>query len=87
VALPGDPEPEYFLINGISGMLSTEDHATNLSGHSGGLGEPGDATLVRMINTGRAPRSVCAEPQALAAKARRQSRMVMRAVTERSLCR
>ena len=58
VALPGDPEPEYFLINGISGMLSTEDHATNLSGHSGGLGEPGDATLVRMINTGRAPRSV-----------------------------
>ena len=42
VALPGDPEPEYFLINGISGMLSTEDHATNLSGHSGGLGEPGD---------------------------------------------
>jgi FtsP/CotA-like multicopper oxidase with cupredoxin domain len=58
VALPDDPEPEYFLINGISGMLSVEDHATFIDGKAGGLGRPGDATLVRMINTGRAPRSV-----------------------------
>jgi FtsP/CotA-like multicopper oxidase with cupredoxin domain len=58
VALPNDPEPEYFLINGLSGMLSVEDHHTNITGRSGGLGQPGDSTLVRMINTGRAPRSV-----------------------------
>ncbi|MGY1601976.1 multicopper oxidase domain-containing protein [Geodermatophilus sp. SYSU D00815] len=58
VALPSDPEPEYFLINGISGMLAVEDPATFLEGRAGDLGRPGDATLVRMINTGRAPRSV-----------------------------
>ncbi|HEY0126735.1 MAG TPA: multicopper oxidase domain-containing protein [Blastococcus sp.] len=58
IALPTDPEPEYFLINGISGMLAVEDPATFLEGRAGGLGRPGDATLVRMINTGRAPRSV-----------------------------
>lgn len=59
VVLPTDPEPEYFLINGISGMLSAEDHHTNISGKAGGgLGIPGDTTLVRMINTGRAPRSI-----------------------------
>ncbi|MGY1662835.1 multicopper oxidase domain-containing protein [Geodermatophilus sp. SYSU D00705] len=58
VALPNDPEPEYFLINGISGMLAVEDPATYLEGEAGSLTEPGDATLVRMINTGRAPRSV-----------------------------
>lgn len=58
VSLPSDPEPEYFLINGLSGMLSVEDHHTNITGRSGGLGQPGDATLVRMINTGRAPRSI-----------------------------
>jgi FtsP/CotA-like multicopper oxidase with cupredoxin domain len=58
VALPSDPEPEYFLINGISGMLAVEDPATFLHGRAGGLGRPGDATLVRLINTGRAPRSV-----------------------------
>ena len=58
VALPSDPEPEYFLINGISGMLAIEDPATFLEGEAGSLTEPGDATLVRMINTGRAPRSV-----------------------------
>jgi FtsP/CotA-like multicopper oxidase with cupredoxin domain len=59
VVLPTDPEPEYFLINGISGMLSAEDHHTNISGRAGGpLGVPGETTLVRMINTGRAPRSI-----------------------------
>lgn len=58
VVLPSDPEPEYFLINGLSGMLSVEDHQTNLTGQAGGLGQPGETTLVRMINTGRAPRSV-----------------------------
>jgi FtsP/CotA-like multicopper oxidase with cupredoxin domain len=58
VSLPSDPEPEYFLINGLSGMLSAEDHQTNISGRAGGLGVPGDSTLVRMINTGRAPRSI-----------------------------
>ncbi|MGK5114967.1 MULTISPECIES: multicopper oxidase domain-containing protein [unclassified Geodermatophilus] len=58
VALPSDPEPEYFLINGISGMLAVEDPATFLEGRAGSLLTPGDATLVRMINTGRAPRSV-----------------------------
>jgi FtsP/CotA-like multicopper oxidase with cupredoxin domain len=58
VSLPSDPEPEYFLINGLSGMLSAEDHQTNVSGQAGGLGQPGDVTLVRMINTGRAPRSI-----------------------------
>ena len=58
VSLPDDPEPEYFLINGISGMLSVEDHETNVTGHAGGLGVPGDSTVVHMINTGRAPRSV-----------------------------
>ncbi|MGY1740808.1 MULTISPECIES: multicopper oxidase domain-containing protein [unclassified Blastococcus] len=58
VALPTDPEPEYFLINGISGMLAVEDPATYLEGEAGSLTAPGDATLVRMINTGRAPRSV-----------------------------
>jgi FtsP/CotA-like multicopper oxidase with cupredoxin domain len=58
IALPSDPEPEYFLINGISGMLAIEDPATFLDGEAGSLTEPGDATLVRMINTGRAPRSV-----------------------------
>ncbi len=58
IALPSDPEPEYFLINGISGMLAVEDPATFLDGHAGGLGQPGDAALVRLINTGRAPRSV-----------------------------
>ena len=58
VALPNDPEPEYFLINGISGMLAVEDPATFLEGRAGSLLESGDATLVRMINTGRAPRSV-----------------------------
>ncbi|SFK97945.1 multicopper oxidase domain-containing protein [Geodermatophilus ruber] len=58
VALPSDPEPEYFLINGVSGMLAVEDPATFLEGRAGGLGRPGDATLVRMIDTGRAPRSV-----------------------------
>jgi FtsP/CotA-like multicopper oxidase with cupredoxin domain len=58
VSLPSDPEPEYFLINGLSGVLSVEDPSTNISGKAGGLGEPGDSTLVRMINTGRAPRSV-----------------------------
>jgi FtsP/CotA-like multicopper oxidase with cupredoxin domain len=58
VILPNDPEPEYFLINGLGGMLSVEDQATNLPGRAGGLGRPGDSTLVRMINTGRAPRSV-----------------------------
>ena len=58
VVLPTDPEPEYFLINGISGMLSAEDHHTNISGRAGGLGVAGDTTLVRMINTGRAPRSI-----------------------------
>jgi FtsP/CotA-like multicopper oxidase with cupredoxin domain len=58
IALPTDPEPEYFLINGISGMLAVEDPATYIDGRAGGLGRPGDATLVRLINTGRAPRSV-----------------------------
>jgi hypothetical protein len=59
VVLPTDPEPEYFLINGISGMLSAEDHETNISGLAGsGPGVPGKTTLVRMINTGRAPRSI-----------------------------
>lgn len=59
VALPNDPEPEYFLINGLSGMLAVEDPATFLQGRAGSsLTEPGDATLVRMINTGRAPRSL-----------------------------
>lgn len=58
IALPSDPEPEYFLINGISGMLSAEDEATCIEGRAGSLTEPGDATLVRLINTGRAPRSV-----------------------------
>ena len=58
VSLPSDPEPEYFLINGLSGMLAVEDPFTNITGRAGGLGEPGDSTLVRMINTGRAPRSV-----------------------------
>jgi hypothetical protein len=58
VALPSDPEPEYFLINGISGMLSVEDDQTKLEGRAGGLGQLGDATLLRMINTGRAPRSI-----------------------------
>jgi FtsP/CotA-like multicopper oxidase with cupredoxin domain len=58
IALPSDPEPEYFLINGISGMLAIEDPATFLEGKAGSLTEPGDVTLVRMINTGRAPRSV-----------------------------
>ena len=58
VALPNDPEPEYFLINGLSGVLSVEDKSTNITGVAGGLGQPGDSTLVRMINTGRAPRSL-----------------------------
>ena len=58
VALPDDPEPEYFLINGISGMLSVEDQQTRLEGRAGALGQLGDATLLRMINTGRAPRSI-----------------------------
>jgi FtsP/CotA-like multicopper oxidase with cupredoxin domain len=58
VSLPTDPEPEYFLINGLSGMLTVEDPVTNITGRAGGLGQPGDSTLVRMINTGRAPRSV-----------------------------
>jgi len=58
VSLPSDPEPEYFLINGLSGMLAAEDHSTALYGRAGGMGQPGDATLVRMINTGRAPRSI-----------------------------
>ncbi|WP_374969693.1 multicopper oxidase domain-containing protein [Terrabacter sp. BE26] len=58
VSLPSDPEPEYFLINGLSGMLAVEDPFTNITGRAGGLGQPGDSTLVRMINTGRAPRSV-----------------------------
>jgi hypothetical protein len=58
VALPDDPEPEYFLINGISGMLSVEDKQTKLQGRAGGLGQLGDAYLLRMINTGRAPRSI-----------------------------
>jgi len=58
VSLPSDPEPEYFLINGLSGVLSVEDPSTNITGKAGGLGVPGDSTLVRMINTGRAPRSV-----------------------------
>jgi FtsP/CotA-like multicopper oxidase with cupredoxin domain len=58
VSLPSDPEPEYFLINGLSGMLSVEDHQTNVTGRSGPDGQPGDSTLVRMINTGRAPRSI-----------------------------
>lgn len=58
IALPSDPEPEYFLINGLSGVLSVEDKNTNITGKAGGLGQPGDSTLVRMINTGRAPRSV-----------------------------
>jgi FtsP/CotA-like multicopper oxidase with cupredoxin domain len=58
ISLPDDPEPEYFLINGLSGMLALEDHHTNVPGRAGGLGQPGDATLIRNINTGRAPRSV-----------------------------
>ena len=58
IALPADPEPEYFLINGISGMLSVEDPQTRLAGRAGGLAQLGDATLLRMINTGRAPRSI-----------------------------
>ena len=58
VALPDDPEPEYFLINGISGMLSVEDEQTRLRGKAGALGQLGDAHLLRMINTGRAPRSI-----------------------------
>ena len=58
IALPSDPEPEYFLINGLSGVLSVEDKSTNITGSAGGLGQPGETTLVRMINTGRAPRSV-----------------------------
>src|SRR3954454_13076210 len=55
VALPSDPEPEYFLINELGGMLAVEDVHTNITGSPGGLGQPGEATLVRMINTGRAP--------------------------------
>ncbi|PDO70666.1 hypothetical protein CPZ29_29100, partial [Klebsiella oxytoca] len=47
VALPSDPEPEYFLINGISGMLSVEDDQTKLQGRAGGLGQLGDAYLLR----------------------------------------
>jgi len=58
VILPSDPEPEYFLINGIGGMLAVEDHSTNITGRAGGIAKPGDSTLIRMINTGRAPRSV-----------------------------
>jgi FtsP/CotA-like multicopper oxidase with cupredoxin domain len=58
VALPDDPEPEYFLINGLSGVLAVEDPSTNITGRAGGLGVPGDSTLVRMVNAGRAPRSV-----------------------------
>lgn len=58
VALPDDPEPEYFLINGLSGMLAVEDEHTYLSGRAGGVGVLGDATLLRLINTGRAPRSI-----------------------------
>ena len=58
IALPSDPEPEYFLITGISGMLAIEDPATFIEGRAGSLTTPGDATLVRLINTGRAPRSV-----------------------------
>ena len=58
VALPSDPEPEYFLINGLGGMLAVEDHDTNLTGKAGGLGQPGEEYLLRLINTGRAPRSV-----------------------------
>jgi hypothetical protein len=58
ISLPDDPEPEYFLINGIGGVLAVEDLLTNITGRAGGLGQPGDTTLVRMINTGRAPRSV-----------------------------
>ena len=46
VALPSDPEPEYFLINGISGMLSVEDPQTKLDGRAGGLGQLGDAYLL-----------------------------------------
>ncbi len=58
VSLPSDPEPEYFLINGLGGMLAAEDHSTALYGRAGGMGQPGEVTLVRMINTGRAPRSI-----------------------------
>ncbi len=58
VSLPSDPEPEYFLINGLGGMLSAEDHQTNITGRAGGMTTPGTTTLVRMINTGRAPRSI-----------------------------
>ena len=58
VSLPNDPEPEYFLINGISGMLSAEDHETAVHGHAGALGVPGEPAVIHMINTGRAPRSV-----------------------------
>jgi FtsP/CotA-like multicopper oxidase with cupredoxin domain len=58
VTLPNDPEPEYFLINGLSGMLSSEDPQTTITGRAGGVGQPGETTLVRMINTGRAPRSI-----------------------------
>ena len=58
MALPDDPEPEYFLLNGRSGMLAVEDHDSHLSGRAGGLGQLGETTLLRMINTGRAPRSV-----------------------------
>lgn len=58
VSLPSDPEPEYFLINGLSGMLAAEDPRTNIAGRAGGVGTPGDATLIRMVNTGRAPRSI-----------------------------
>ena len=39
-------------------MLAAEDPATYLHGRAGGLGRPGDSTLVRLVNTGRAPRSV-----------------------------
>jgi FtsP/CotA-like multicopper oxidase with cupredoxin domain len=58
ISLPSDPEPEYFLINGLSGVLATEDRFTRIVGRAAGLGQPGDSTLVRMSNTGRAPRSV-----------------------------
>lgn len=45
-------EPEYFLINGLSGVLAVEDPNTTLGG------KIGQRTLLRMINAGRAYRSI-----------------------------
>ncbi len=44
--------PDYFLINGMSGVLAIEDESTGLHG------SVGDRTLLRMVNMGLLPRSI-----------------------------